>query len=65
MDQYNATAAVMHNPWPEGQLYHAARPADGGVLIAAVWETKDHFDRFLRDSIMPKHAHRRWPHTPA
>jgi len=32
MDQYNATVAVMHNPWPEGQLYHAAGPTDGGVL---------------------------------
>jgi hypothetical protein len=36
----------MHNPWPEWQLYHAAGPADSGVLIAAVWETKDHFDAF-------------------
>jgi len=53
MGQYNATVAVMHNPWPKGQLYHAAGPADGGVLIAAVWETKDRFDRFLRDRVMP------------
>ena len=53
MEQYNATVAVMHHPWPKGQLYHAAGPADGGVLIAAVWETKDDFDRFLRDRVMP------------
>jgi hypothetical protein len=53
IEQYNSTVAVMHQPWPKGQLYHAAGPADGGVLVAAVWETKDHFDRFLRDRVMP------------
>ncbi len=53
MDQYNATAAVMHHPRPKGQLYHAAGPADGGVLVAAVRETKDDLDRFLRDRVMP------------
>lgn len=53
MGQYNATVAVMHHPWPEGQLHHAAGPADGGVLIAAVRETKGHFDRFPRDRVMP------------
>ena len=53
IEQYNATVAVMHHPWPKGQLYHAAGPADGGVLIAAVWETKDDFDRFIRDTVMP------------
>ncbi len=50
---YNATVAVMHDPWPEGQLHHAAGRADGGVLIAAVWDIKDLFDRFLRDRAMP------------
>lgn len=53
MSQYDATVAIMHNPWPQGQLYHAARLADGGILIAAVWESKDHFDRFLRGRVMP------------
>jgi hypothetical protein len=53
IEQYNATTAVTHHPWPNGQLYHAAGPTDGGVLIAAVWETKDDFGRFLRDRVMP------------
>jgi hypothetical protein len=54
MDQYNATVAVVHPPngLPEGQVYHAAGHTDGGVLIAAVWESKDQFDRFLRDKLM-------------
>ena len=54
MDQYEATIAVVHPPGglPDGQTYHAAGPADGGVLIAAVWESKEHFDRFLNDKLL-------------
>jgi len=54
MDQYNATVAVVHPPngLPEGQVYHVAGPTEGGVLIAAVWESKDQFDHFLRDTLM-------------
>jgi hypothetical protein len=54
MDQYEATVAVVHPPGglPEGQVYHAAGPTDGGVLIVAVWENKDQFDRFLQDKLL-------------
>jgi hypothetical protein len=53
--QYKATVDAVHPPGglPEGQIYHAAGPADGGILIAAVWNTKDDFDRFLSDTLMP------------
>jgi len=55
VDQYNATVAVVHPPGglPEGQIYHAAGPAEGGILIAAVWNSKDDFERFLNDKLMP------------
>jgi hypothetical protein len=54
-DQYKATIAVVHPPGglPEGQTYHAAGPADGGILIAAVWESKEHSDRFVQDILLP------------
>jgi hypothetical protein len=54
MDQYDASIAVVHPPagLPKGQIYHAAGPTDGGVLIAAVWESKDQFDRFLNDKLI-------------
>jgi hypothetical protein len=54
MDQYNATVAVLHPPHglPEGQLCHAAGPTDGGVLVGAVWESEEHFERFLSDRVM-------------
>ena len=40
-------------PVAEGAALSRRGPADGGVLIAAVWETKNRFDRFLRDRVMP------------
>ncbi len=49
-DQYRATIAVVHPPGglPEGQTYHAAGTADEGILIAAVWESKEQADRLSR-----------------
>jgi hypothetical protein len=49
VDQYNAMVAVVHPPdgLPDGQTYHAAGPTDGGMLIAAVWDSKEHCDRFV------------------
>jgi hypothetical protein len=54
LDEYNATLAILHPPngLPEGQIYHAAGHTDGGVLVAAIWESKDHFERFLSDTVM-------------
>src|SRR5271166_3074139 len=42
VEQYNATVAVVHPPGalPEGQTYHVAGETDGGILITAVWESK-------------------------
>lgn len=54
-DQYKASIAVVHPPegLPEGQTHHAAGTTDGGILIAAVWESKEHFDRFLQEKLIP------------
>jgi hypothetical protein len=37
---------------PAGQVYHAAGPTEGGFLIAAVWDSKESADRFVRDTLM-------------
>ena len=52
--QYQATLAVVHPPagLPQGQVYHAAGPTEGGILIAAVWDTKADFDRFVSEKLM-------------
>ena len=33
--------------------YHPAGPTEGGWLVVAVWDTKDFYDRFLSETLMP------------
>lgn len=55
MEEYEASIAAVHPPGdlPDGQTYHAAGPTDGGILIVAVWESKEHSDRFVQDTLLP------------
>jgi hypothetical protein len=53
-EQYWANLAVVHpaGGLPHGQIYHAAGPTEGGMLIAAVWDSKESADRFLSEVLM-------------
>jgi hypothetical protein len=55
-EQYRATIAEVHpaGGLPEGQLYHAAGPTEGGILVAAVWDSKERSDSFVSETLMPK-----------
>jgi hypothetical protein len=35
------------------ESFHAAGPTDGGFLIAAVYDSKEACDRFVRETLMP------------
>jgi hypothetical protein len=35
------------------ELFHAGGPAEGGILIAAVYESKEVCERFVSEAIMP------------
>ena len=54
-EQYRANIAAVHpaDGLPEGQTFHAAGPTEGGFLIAAVWDTKEHSDRFVGEVLIP------------
>lgn len=54
-EQYRTNLAVVHpaGGLPDGQLYHAAGPTEGGILIAAVWDSKESADRFLSEVLIP------------
>ncbi len=54
-EQYRVNLAVVHpaNGLPDGQFYHAAGPTEGGILIAAVWDSKESADRFVCEVLMP------------
>ena len=54
-EQYEATREAVHpaNGLPDGQVYHAAGPTEGGWLVVAVWDSKEASDRFVTDTLMP------------
>jgi hypothetical protein len=38
---------------PEGLVFHCAGPLDEGWSIIDVWESREHFDRFLKERLAP------------
>ncbi len=54
-EEYRTNLAVVHpaEGLPAGQLYHAAGPTEGGMLIVAVWDSKESADRFVNEVLMP------------
>ena len=54
-ENYLAEVAAVHPPngLPEGQIYHAAGPAEGGFLIIAIWDSKAHEQHFVNDILLP------------
>jgi hypothetical protein len=56
MEQYRKPVAVVHpsDGLPPGQVYHAAGETHGGVLNAAVWNSKEDSDRFVSETLLAK-----------
>ena len=56
-EQYDASVDAVHpsrTQLPDGQIFHAAGPAEGGGwLITAVHETKESWERFRDEILMP------------
>lgn len=56
-EQYEASLAAVHpsrDTLPDGQTFHAAGPSDGGWTIFAVHESKESWERFRDDTLMPR-----------
>jgi len=56
-EQYEASIAAVHpnrETLPPGQIYHAAGPSEGGWTIAAVFESKQAWERFRDGVLMPR-----------
>jgi hypothetical protein len=53
---YEAAHAVMEvdtDP-PVGMIVHSAGPIDGGWGVVDFWESRDAFDAFVNDRLMPR-----------
>jgi hypothetical protein len=51
-DRLNAAIDPDGNP-PDGCLFHASGPVDGGWGVIDFWESRAHFDRFAQERIGP------------
>lgn len=57
-EQYEATLGAVHpaDGLPEGQVFHAAGPTEGGWMVVAIHDSEDSWNRFQRDVLMPRMA---------
>ena len=56
-EQYEASIAAVHpnrKTLPKGQIFHAAGPSTGGWTIVAVHDSKESWERFRDDILMPQ-----------
>jgi hypothetical protein len=55
-EQYEASIAAVHpsdGSLPEGQIFHAAGPSEGGWTIVAIHDSQESWERFRGDVLMP------------
>ena len=55
-ENYDASIAAVHpaGGLPEGQIFHAAGPSAGGWTIMAVHESRQSWESFRDDILMPR-----------
>jgi hypothetical protein len=52
-DAYERVGGMLPGGAPDGILYHACGPVDGGWRIMDVWESREAFDRFADETYLP------------
>ena len=58
-EQYEASIKAVHpsrTQLPDGQIFHAGGPSDGGFTIVAVHESKESWEHFRDQILMPRMA---------
>ncbi len=58
-EQYEASVAAVHpsdGSLPPGQIFHAAGPSEGGWTIVALHDSKESWERFRDNELMPRMA---------
>jgi hypothetical protein len=58
-EQYDASVAAVHpagGGLPDGQVFHAAGPSSDGWTIVAIHESKESWERFRDEILMPRMA---------
>jgi hypothetical protein len=56
-EQYEASVATVHpsdGSLPDGQIFHAAGPSEGGWTVIAVHESQESWETFRDSILMPQ-----------
>ncbi len=56
-ENYEASVAAVHpgaGLLPDGQIFHAAGPSEGGWTIMAVHESRESWERFRDGTLLPR-----------
>ena len=56
-EQYEASIAAVHpgpDQLPEGQVFHAAGPSEGGWTVVAVHESQESWEKFRDGILLPR-----------
>ncbi|MDX6199668.1 MAG: hypothetical protein QOJ79_2819 [Actinomycetota bacterium] len=56
-EQYDASVAAVHpgkDKLPDGQIFHAAGPSAGGWTILAVHDSKESWELFRDQTLLPR-----------
>jgi hypothetical protein len=56
-EQYEASIAAVHpsrDSMPQGQIYHAAGPSEGGWTIIAIHDSRESWEKFRDGTLMPR-----------
>ena len=53
LGDYDAVCRTLNFPsdWPDGLLAHGSADVDGRLVVTDVWETRQHFDRFVDERL--------------
>ena len=56
-EQYEATLAAVHpadGSLPDGQVIHLAGPSEDGWVVVATHESRESWERFRNETLMPR-----------
>jgi hypothetical protein len=53
LDDYDKVCEALNFPgdWPDGLKAHSSYEVDGRLVVADVWESRGHFDRFVGERL--------------
>jgi hypothetical protein len=51
LDQYDQVRRALGEPLGDGQISHVAGATPDGFCVVDVWESREDFDRFMREKV--------------